>query len=120
MSQSYFKEDAKMMGTEDDVTLEEDFLERENNREINPHHDLKDKDKQGKARRLMVTRRHWNIFNPRKLPWLALKTRQSPGRPSALLIITVPMFKSWLRSWACPTPEDILHCPYALEVDPQT
>ena len=109
-----------MMGTEDDVTLEEDLLETENNREINPHHDLKDKDKQGEARRLMVTRRHWNISNSRKLPWLALNTRQSPGRPSALLIITVPTFISWLGSWACPPQEDILHCPYAHEVDPQT
>jgi len=47
----YLKEDDKMMDTEDGVTLEEDLLETENNREINPHHDLKDQDKYGEARK---------------------------------------------------------------------
>ena len=34
-----------MIGTQDDVTLEEDLLQKENNREINPHHDLNAKEK---------------------------------------------------------------------------
>ena len=43
----YLKEDDKMM--EDDVTLEEELLKIEDNREINPDHDLKDKEKCGEA-----------------------------------------------------------------------
>ena len=34
---------------EDDVTLEEELLKIEDNREINPDHDLKDKEKCGEA-----------------------------------------------------------------------
>ena len=47
----YRKEDDKMIGTQDDVTLEEDLLEKENNREINPHHDLNAKEKCSEARK---------------------------------------------------------------------
>mgnify|MGYP000721870495 FL=1 len=42
----YIKEDEKMM--EDDVTLEE-LLKIEDNREINPDHNLKDKEECGEA-----------------------------------------------------------------------
>ena len=44
------KEDNKMMDTEDDVTLEEEPLEMEDNREINPDHDLRDNEKCGEVR----------------------------------------------------------------------
>ena len=43
----YLKEDEKMM--EDDVTLEEELLKMEDNRVINPDHNLKDKEKRGEA-----------------------------------------------------------------------
>ena len=43
----YIKEDQKMM--EDDVTLEEELLKIEDNREINPDHKLKDKEECGEA-----------------------------------------------------------------------
>ena len=43
----YLTEDEKTM--EDDVTLAEDLLKIEDNRDINPDHNLKDKEKCGEA-----------------------------------------------------------------------
>ena len=42
----YLKED-KVIDTEDDITLEEELLKLEDNREINPGHNPQDKDKCG-------------------------------------------------------------------------